>query len=378
MDDDSTAIKLTRDCLDPWRYLGVSATGGIHPCCNPATLATLDRSQDVEGSRNNEGFRALRDSLLSGDLQPSCQNCHIRKMVPVDVLQRKLAKHRAADAGRTAGSADALAPLRVAELSIDINEKCNLRCDYCAVTSPDYHGEEMSTDVFAKVREIVRVIGPRAVVNVNGHGETTYHPNWMAMCRTVIEAGHRPQIITNLAKTYSDEEVALLAKFSSIQVSLDSDDDELTRKIRKAVRATHIFETIQRIRDAAARSNIRPLPAISLSIGIYAPAIWSLESFIDRIVAFGIRKLTFWNLVALPHQMLVKPVRALDPPDRERARKILQRVRRRMENADIDYVFAGDFDGLIDDLPWPMQVRSTARRAYRALGRRASRLAGVA
>jgi hypothetical protein len=97
----------------------------------------------------------------------------------------------------------------------------------------------------------------------------------------------------------------------------------------------------------------------------------TLDSFIDRIVALGIRKLTFWNLVEMPHQTLVTPLRALDSADRSRARNILSAVRRKLEDADIDYIFAGDFDAMVEPLPKPLQLRATVRRAYRALKRRA-------
>lgn len=358
--------QLTRDCLDPWRYLEISAGGDIRPCCNFSPLAKLgDGGAEVNAIRDNEQFRELRESLLSGDLQSPCQRCHIRKMVPVGVLKRRLAK-----AGRH-HSPSGLEPLQVAELRIDINEKCNLRCDYCAVSSPDYRGVEMDDGLFTRIGKIVGAIGPRAAVHVNGHGETTYHPNWMAMCRAIIDASHRPQIITNLAKNYTDEEIELLAKFSSIQVSLDSNDDELMKKIRKSARTAHVFHTIQRIRDAAARGKNYPTPRMSFSVGIYDPSIWTLESFVDRIIAFGVRNVTFWNLVEMPHQSLVKPLRGLDAPDQVRARGILGNVRRKLEAADINYIFAGDFDAMVKRLSGATLWRSTFRHAYRALGRRA-------
>ncbi|MDB5392943.1 MAG: hypothetical protein JWM91_449 [Rhodospirillales bacterium] len=359
--------RVTRDCLDPWNYLEISAGGHIRPCCNFSPLGKLDDlGEQVGAIRDNDKFRALRESLLSGDLQSPCQHCHIRKMVPVRAFKRRLEK-----AASRRDVADSLAPLQVAEFRIDINEKCNLRCDYCAVSSPDYRGVEMDDGLFTRIEKIVGDIGPRATVHVNGHGETTYHPNWMAMCRAIIDAGHRPQIITNLAKNYTGEEIDLLAKFSSIQVSLDSDDDALMKKIRKSVRATHVFETIQRIRDAAARHNIRPVPRMSFSVGIYDPSIWTLESFVHRIIACGVRDVTFWNLVEMQHQTLVKPLRNLDMADRTRARSILSAVRRKLENADVNYIFAGDFDAMVEQLSGATQLRSTFRRIYRALGRRA-------
>jgi sulfatase maturation enzyme AslB (radical SAM superfamily) len=236
--------------------------------------------------------------LLSGNLQPPCQRCHIRETVPIDVLKRRL---------REAGPTNALDPLPIAEIRIDINEKCNLRCDYCAVSSPDYRVVEMSADVFEKVEAFLDRIGPRMNISVNGHGETTYHPNWVAMCRKILDSGYRLQLTTNLAKNYSDEEVEMLSRFYVVQVSLDSDDGELMQRIRKAVRVENVFATLRRIRDVAARRGAQNLPLISFSIGVYHPSIWTLERFVDRLIEFGVQGLAFWTLVERPHQKQVQP-----------------------------------------------------------------------
>ena len=232
------AAQLTRDCLDPWNYLEISAGGHLRPCCNFHPLAQLGNGgTEVSALRNNEKFRSLRASLLSGNLQPPCRLCHIRKTVPVDVLKRRL---KGAWPSRVLKTA--LEPLPITALRIDINEACNLRCDYCAVSSPGYRGVEMSDTVFKKVEKLFDDVGPHAAIHVNGHGETTHHPHWMEMCRKIIDYGYRPLLITNLAKNYSDEEIELLSKFYVIEVSLDSDDAGLMKKIRKAIRVDNIFE----------------------------------------------------------------------------------------------------------------------------------------
>jgi hypothetical protein len=79
---------------------------------------------------------------------------------------------------------------------------------------------------------------------------------------------------------------------------------------------------------------------------------------------------TFWNLVEMKHQSLVKPLRNLDAADQQRARTILASVRRTLEDADVGYIFAGDFDAMIAGLNRPRQLRAAFRRARRAIGRR--------
>ncbi len=91
-------------------------------------------------------------------------------------------------------------------------------------------------------------------IHVSGHGETTFHPRWREVCRRVLELGHQPLIITNLARDLADDEIDLLAQFRTIQVSLDSDDEAMMRRIRRAVSHN---STTRSIRDFSAEETAR-------------------------------------------------------------------------------------------------------------------------
>jgi Radical SAM superfamily len=342
--NDPAGIAHTRDCLDPWNYLETSAAGDLRPCCRFRPLATLDDNADIHRLRNNEHFRELRRSLLSGQLQSECQGCHIRKKVTIGTL-----KQRVAAAARRSGEQDLLKPHPVGLLRIDINEKCNLRCDYCAVSSPDYKGIEMEDSVFERALRLLNEVKFNAMVHVNGHGETTYHKRWTQMCGRIIDRGFRPFIITNLAKNYSDEEVELLSRFSRIQVSLDSDDTELMRNIRKPARVEKIFDTLKRIRVAAVQRGARKRPEFTFSIGVYDPSIWTLEAFVGRIISNRSVKavqITFWDLIEYKHQRLVKSLGRLEPEQQVRAKEILRRISRGLDFAGVRHEFVGDFQGM--------------------------------
>lgn len=97
-----------------------------------------------------------------------------------------------------------------------------------------------------------------------------------------------------------------------IQVSLDSDDGEMMKRIRKAVQVEKVFETIQRIRETAARRAPSHAPKFSISGGVYDPSIWTLERFVRRLVDMNVSAITFWDLVEYPHQTLVRPLNRLE------------------------------------------------------------------
>jgi molybdenum cofactor biosynthesis enzyme MoaA len=154
----------------------------------------------------------------------------------------------------------------------------------------------------------------------------------------------------------------MLAEFRVIQVSLDSDDGEMMKRIRKAVQVENVFETIHRIREMAARRTSPHVPRFWMSIGVYDPSIWTLERFVQRLVDMDISVITFWDLVEYQHQTLVKRLNRLEGQQRERARRVLGRVRMRLEVAGIPYHFAGDFHSMVPE-PSPLQgvIRGVGR-----------------
>jgi hypothetical protein len=330
----------TRDCLDPWSYLEITASGGLKPCCVMPPLQSMDGTPDSAlRAASSAPFKKLRRELLSGKLNSECDACHHRRRVP-----RSVHRKRVADYQRSKGISNPLEAPFPKELRIDINELCNLRCDYCAVSSPDYVGQEMAPGMFPAMIELVKRMPQGSIIHVNGHGETTYHPKWMDISRQILDTGRRPLITTNLAKNFSNAEIDLLAQFSVITVSLDGADDQLMRAIRKPVRVAHVFATVDRIRASAERQSMSPPPSIGFSVGIYDPSIWAMESFIETLIELGAASITFWNLREYPHQTKVRCLRSLDDAQTQTARAILCRVKERLDAASVRYSFSGEFN----------------------------------
>lgn len=326
----------TRDCLDPWRYMEIDTDGGAKPCC-AFPMREYDCSSPQPNSWNAMRDRAtwqyLRRQLFSGHLSPFCTNCNIRKPIPTSEFRAKV---------EALGAADPLAALPMTELRIDVTGRCNLRCDYCLVSSPGYDGYDMPQ---SQLEGLVRVIKDHPPVNVflNGHGETTFHRGWSAIAGSLLEAGHRLHMTTNLSLNYSDEEVALLSRFSTIQISLDSHDEGLMRRIRKPVRVAKLLERMAQIRDVARHANHTP-PDFSFSVGLYDPSIWTLADFVDVICDQQARSVTFWNLVTYPHQRLCRALYALSIDKQIEARGIMEHAAYRLGQAGIDTDFAGGID----------------------------------
>jgi MoaA/NifB/PqqE/SkfB family radical SAM enzyme len=81
---------MTRDCLDPWSFLYLHATGEIRPCCMLEETYTDLGQGPPDEILNNDKFRALRKRLLSGELDDACGNCRARPITTTERLRERV------------------------------------------------------------------------------------------------------------------------------------------------------------------------------------------------------------------------------------------------------------------------------------------------
>lgn len=81
---------MTRDCLDPWISLYISADGSVKPCC---VMWESVGKVGVDGSLNDifngPVLREYRESILTGNLKGSCRNCHSRGWTTRETMAAK-------------------------------------------------------------------------------------------------------------------------------------------------------------------------------------------------------------------------------------------------------------------------------------------------
>lgn len=280
----------TRTCFDPWNNFEISAKGEARPCCISSGLGEFET---IEQKRNSDEFRTLRKSLLTGNLQPMCQSCHIRSMTTVDVM------NTAIQSLLPLNSTDLLAQGQLLNLRIDINEKCNLKCTYCAVSQPNYQGTEMSETILTKILTSLPDKVRDLTVNLNGHGETTFHPSWMKFVRKVQQIGASTTILSNFAKPFDKDEIEVFAQIDVIQISLDTLDESLLKNIRRKVSLGVILRNIHKIRIQAFKLGLEP--QWSISCGLYDKNISGLKDLAIFAIREKFQSITFWNLIEYPH-----------------------------------------------------------------------------
>jgi MoaA/NifB/PqqE/SkfB family radical SAM enzyme len=234
-------------------------------------------------------------------------------------------------------------------VNFEFTTRCNLRCTYCAVSLPDYVGEDFEVDDFDKLVEQLKTRKVKTV-NVNGHGETTFVPGWDRRITTLADAGFDITIITNLARLLNPEELAVMARMYIITVSIDTHEKRLLSQIRRHVKLENILTNMRAI-EAAADELKLPRPTFVWSCVVSDLVAMKLADFVRFGLTQGVKDYVLCNLVE--HQGIsapLQPKNVLTLPREELAQfaKVLAEVKRLVREANGGLLFAGDLDELID------------------------------
>jgi MoaA/NifB/PqqE/SkfB family radical SAM enzyme len=131
---------------------------------------------------------------------------------------------------------------------------------------------------------------------MSGIGETTTRKGWQDICRKSLDTHVEHTIITNLARLLSDDEVEVLARFASVQVSVDTCDPELFAKIRRGAKLETIVANIENIRAAAKRLGVRG-PEFRLDMVIADKTVFGLEETVAWAIRNGVTDFYFAGLI---------------------------------------------------------------------------------
>jgi MoaA/NifB/PqqE/SkfB family radical SAM enzyme len=177
---------------------------------------------------------------------------------------------------------------------VEMTSHCNVRCIYCPVSLPGYHGQDLELDVDELVR-VLRRCHPREV-QISGHGETTMLDGWAETALRMIDAGLPLALTTNLAKRMSEDEICALSRMATLRVSVDTSDAKLLARLRKGVALEHIEETLSRV-QAQCQSDRRPPPYIQISCTLSDVVVPGLPDLVRWCAERGAHALGLVNLV---------------------------------------------------------------------------------
>ncbi|WP_279249391.1 radical SAM protein [Candidatus Marimicrobium litorale] len=179
---------------------------------------------------------------------------------------------------------------------IEFTTNCNLKCVYCAVQNQDYIGRDLEP---GSIELYVEQLKKRNVleVTVSGHGETTVIENWHVQCNSLLEQGCKLDIITNLSKTLSVEEIDTFSLFNFSLVSCDSVNLKTFKALRKGSDFRTVLFNISCILGRARSKERRP-PIIGWTSVVCDKNVLELVDLVNFGLSLGIGFFSFSNVVA--------------------------------------------------------------------------------
>lgn len=180
----------------------------------------------------------------------------------------------------------------------EMTRNCNLRCVYCAVSQPDYAGEDMMLDDFDALVATLKARRVQTLV-VNGHGETTGIAGWHRRIVALADAGFRLAIISNFARLLREEELDAMARIASIQVSVDTHRPEVLRAIRRRVDLGNILLNMTAVRARAAALRLAP-PVFAWSCVMSDKVALDFAAYVRFGIAAGVAAFDVCNLSRYP------------------------------------------------------------------------------
>ena len=148
---------------------------------------------------------------------------------------------------------DILRP-RTESVALEITSKCNLRCCYCPKADDTYEAlpgsnADMSDSVIDAVYEYCKRNGVQTV-SLSGTGETAMSKGWHTrLARFLDDPQIGAHLVSNFVRLFDDDDLVALTKLRSLQISFDSADIALVRRLRSKADLRTISYNILRLRQ---------------------------------------------------------------------------------------------------------------------------------
>ncbi len=182
-------------------------------------------------------------------------------------------------------------------ISLELTSRCNLRCVYCGKSWNKNESERAFDFPEEWIAPSMKTLQQRGLIGViaSGIGETTIREGWQAICRSFHDAGLNLTIISNFARQMTPEDIATLARFSSIQVSIDTSDPELFARLRRGARLETVLANIDKVLEYS-KSDGLPQPEFRFDIVVADKTIRGMEGVVRLGMKHGVTDFYFANL----------------------------------------------------------------------------------
>ncbi len=183
-------------------------------------------------------------------------------------------------------------------INLEFTSRCNLRCVYCSLSHPDYVGQDLT--FVGDFESFVKDLKTRNIHNIciSGTGETLILQDWRSYCERLLAAGFSLSLTSNFARQMDQEDYDILARLTQIDVSCDTVDLKVFRKLRRGSDFRMLVYNMARVRAAACKNGHKP-PLIAWSCVVTDQSVLGLENYVGTGISLGVRQFNFCNLAKI-------------------------------------------------------------------------------
>ena len=193
---------------------------------------------------------------------------------------------------RSGDGADDLLGYRARHLSFTFTNRCNLRCVYCPQgTHPDeFHADSPDE----QLRKIVAYIEQHGIerVSLGYYGETMMIDGWEAYCRPLLDRGIFITLVSNFSKYMTPSELDVVSRFNEIQISIDSVDPKILKRVRKALDVRMIVYNTQQI-QAHVIANDLAMPRLIWTGVLTDQVVMGMRDLVAMAIANGLKHINY-------------------------------------------------------------------------------------
>jgi len=158
----------------------------------------------------------------------------------------------------------------------------------------------MSPAVFQKLLDLIEEYGTSWLL-LAGTGESLFNKNWKVDFKKLYDLrakkGNLRLIInSNFALNFNDSDFELISQLDEIIISIDTDDRELTKRMRaKSDLALIIFNIVALA--SYCKINKLPLPNIAINCTLYSEAIKRLPNIVGLLSTLPVSQLAVSDVI---------------------------------------------------------------------------------
>jgi len=191
---------------------------------------------------------------------------------------------------------------------MDINNVCNINCNYCWIHSPLIKKSTNPKARWLKLEEIKKIIDQAKEwyseeIIISGDGEPTLHPEFAEIINYIKQSNFRIFLTTNA--TFNDKLIPLISKIDHLYITFSAPQESLYRSIQSPNNKNLYRQVVKNIRVLGMLGKKYKHPYVTLAFIINSTNYKQIPAMLNLAKKLYIAKL---NFRIMEHTKFTKPL----------------------------------------------------------------------